>query len=1027
LSDTEIHLSDDALTRQRRAIFRGLTLINSVNFWSVLLVAVLGFSAVLLARRSNQDAERLWAASVTQARASRFGGEVGWRSNALATISRASEIRPSLALRNEAIAALSTLDLEFVGKWQKWNREQNLFSFSPNLKTVAVSGFGDSIKLLDVQSGQVLRNFKMDAFVQTLVLDSNGELLGALNNKGQLSAWSLETGNQLLSVRPDWKPGMWSALAFGKGCVWVAVPNSRLQQYSLATGQKNGELAIGKDARVVALDRAGETLACANGEEIEIWDVASGTRRQKLVCPGGMESLALSQSGHFLAAGSGNKAVYLWDLQRNERKTLLGHHGTVFRVAFSTAEDRLASCAFGGTTRIWEIASGRTLLATENVFIDRFGTEEGTVACSRTEAGFGLAKIADNGIVRHVGLDAAEEPSIYYFEFISTNQALLTRPDAAKLLDRRNGKILATFPGERMRAASLNRAEPSIITTSREGLRRWPLNKLDQIVPTEAQAIKIPEGICSEGLQVSEDGTEALARIGFKGAVLVDLKSGRSITFFSVPNIGTVALSRDKNIIITSTFHGGGTKVWRRNGELIKNIGARDAGVALSPDGKWLVAVSSDQCSIYDTKRWELRQQMPMESASGLPGSAVFSPDSRILAFTKQRTSIQLADPETGREIAALTIANPEQINLLAFSPDKEFLGAGTHEGNLQLWNLTALNENLQRLRLDWKSESNNGAPRTHSPNTLTWVGTMAALTLAAVLGFSLLAWGRHRQFINAYEQVERAVEQRNRQLQAAQTELFQSQKMRALGTLATGIAHDFNNLLSVIRLSNRLTAEEAKTNAEIQENTALIERAVAQGKRVVRSMLGYARKGGPEESYAVGEIIEQTVGLLRQEFLQKITVALSIQGDLPKITGMKNVLEQILLNLIVNAAEAMHGQGRLAIAADLRSDDAALDFAVRPASTPPYVQIAIQDSGPGMTGDTISRMFEPFFTTKTIGNDRGTGLGLSMVYTGAQEQGIGLACTSSPGDGTTFYVLIPTGIKTSNVPSEATTANVSP
>ncbi|MDB6041281.1 MAG: putative Histidine kinase [Verrucomicrobiales bacterium] len=1025
MSDTEIQLSDDALTRQRRAIFRGLTLINSVNFWAVVLVAVLGFSAVLLALRSNEDAERLWAASVTQARASRFGGEVGWKSNALATISRASEMRPSLALRNEAIAALSTMDLEFVGDWHPSTRDQHQLLFSPDLRSVAVSRFRGGIDLLDAQSARLLRQFEIEAHIETLLFDSNGRYLAALNNKGHLHVWSVETGREIVSARPDWKPGTWTSLAFGKDCVWVGVPESRIQQFSLTTGLKIGELVIGIDARAFVVDRSGEMLVCATGENGEIWNLSSRTRLQKLVCPGGMASLALSSSGRYLAAGSGDTAVYLWDLQRNERKALLGHHGTVFRVAFSNAEDRLASCAFGGTTRIWEIASGRTLLTTENVFIDRFGTEEGLVACSRTEAGFGLGRISDHGILRHIGLDTADEPSIYSCEFISTNLVLLTRPNGAKLVNFRNGEILTTLPGERMRGASLNRAESSIFTTSWEGLRRWPVKEVDQIALTNVQTIPISQGVCNEALQLSHDGTEALARIGFKGAVLVDLKSGRSIASFSVPNIGGLALSRDKEIVVTSTFHGGGTKVWRRNGELIKNIAGRDSGVALSPDGKWLAAVSSDLCSIYDTKRWELRHQLPMESASGLPGAAAFSSDSRILAFTKQRRSIQLAEAETGREIASLTVGNPEQINMLAFSPDNEFLAGSTHEGNLQLWNLPELTANLHRLNLDWKTGAYKRVQRSRSPSTLTWVGTIAVVTLAAVLGFSILAWRRHRQFIGAYGRIERAVEQRNRQLQAAQTEIFQSQKMRALGTLAAGIAHDFNNLLSVIRLSNRLNSEEAGANAEIQENTALIERAVAQGKRVVRSMLGYVRKGAAHESYAVGEIIEQTVGLLRQEFLEKITVTISIKSDLPKVTGMKNILEQILLNLIINAAEAMRGQGRLAIVARQQSNQVSTDFAVRPAAAPMYIEIMIQDSGPGMSHDTISRMFEPFFTTKTVGNDRGTGLGLSMVYAGAREQGIGLACTSSPGEGTTFYLLIPTGVETSNVPTESGAANI--
>ncbi len=377
MSDTEI-LSKDDLTRQRGAIFRGLALINSVNLWAVALVAVLGFISILLAFRSKEDAERLWAASVTQARASRFGGEVGWRSNALATISRASELRPSLALRNEAIAAISTMDLDFVGNWQHQRNDQNLISFSPDLKIAAVSSLNSGIELLDTRSGRILQQFKIDAYIEAIGFSSDGSYLAGLNSKRQFRVWSVATGSPVVSVEQEQTVKAKGAFAFAKEFVLIAGPGSHIEKFSVLDGTKKGEFSTGLEPGNFFTNAKGDHLACISGEDLEIWNLDSGKLQGSLKCPGGVGTVAFSASGRYLTAGNASYDIYLWDLAHNERKILSGHRGTVFRIVFSPDEKRIASCAFGGTTRVWETSSGRTLLATESVFIDRFGSEAGT-------------------------------------------------------------------------------------------------------------------------------------------------------------------------------------------------------------------------------------------------------------------------------------------------------------------------------------------------------------------------------------------------------------------------------------------------------------------------------------------------------------------------------------------------------------------------------------------------------------------------------------------------------------------------
>src|SRR5688572_25088285 len=162
---------------------------------------------------------------------------------------------------------------------------------------------------------------------------------------------------------------------------------------------------------------------------------------------------------------------------------------------------------------------------------------------------------------------------------------------------------------------------------------------------------------------------------------------------------------------------------------------------------------------------------------------------------------------------------------------------------------------------------------------------------------------------IAGYGRIEAVTVEQREKLLTAQEELVHGQKMRALGTLAAGIAHDFNNLLSVIRLSNQLAAEETKPTGAAKENMEAVDSAVSQGEMIVQSMLGYSRAGAElDKEYSVAAALSETVAMLGKKFLSGIILKLEIEPELPTVQGGRGRLEQMLLNLVVNAAEAMKG-----------------------------------------------------------------------------------------------------------------------
>jgi two-component system, cell cycle sensor histidine kinase and response regulator CckA len=263
---------------------------------------------------------------------------------------------------------------------------------------------------------------------------------------------------------------------------------------------------------------------------------------------------------------------------------------------------------------------------------------------------------------------------------------------------------------------------------------------------------------------------------------------------------------------------------------------------------------------------------------------------------------------------------------------------------------------------------------------------------------------------LRSYAEVEKKVNERTRQLEMANRELLHSQKMTALGTLAAGIAHDFNNILSIIKGSAQIIEDNLDNPEKIRTRADRIRTVVDQGAGIVKAMLGFSRESLEELALCdVNAVIEETLKLLGDRFMREVQVRFEPAAGLPPVLASKEFIQQILLNLIFNAAESMERNRQVVLATSSLAKPPS-GLVLLPATAPGYVCVSVQDFGCGISPQNLPRIFEPFFTTKGLSSRRGTGLGLSMVYELAKRLGSGLAVDSTVDHGSTFALFLPAG-----------------
>jgi len=251
-------------------------------------------------------------------------------------------------------------------------------------------------------------------------------------------------------------------------------------------------------------------------------------------------------------------------------------------------------------------------------------------------------------------------------------------------------------------------------------------------------------------------------------------------------------------------------------------------------------------------------------------------------------------------------------------------------------------------------------------------------------------------QLGDAFNYMAASVTERDRQLRKdVQEEVMRSGRLALVGQLAAGVAHELNNPLGGILLFSRLLLQKAPPDALTRDNLQRIERDARRCQNIVEGLLDFAREREPKiEELDVNDLVERSVSLfVNQPAFHNIEIVRQYGEDVPRVRADPAQMQQVFVNVIMNAADAMHGDGVLTLNT---SRDGASE----------YVEIGFTDTGAGIPPDAIEHVFEPFFTTKGVG--QGTGLGLSICHGIVKKHGGIMKVSSQVGQGSTFVVCLP-------------------
>ncbi len=267
---------------------------------------------------------------------------------------------------------------------------------------------------------------------------------------------------------------------------------------------------------------------------------------------------------------------------------------------------------------------------------------------------------------------------------------------------------------------------------------------------------------------------------------------------------------------------------------------------------------------------------------------------------------------------------------------------------------------------------------------------------LAASFNHMLKRLKESHQALEEYGRtLEQKVEQRTEELRKIQNQLMQSEKLASLGRLASGVAHEINSPLTGILTFSHLLMRKLKDNPEMQKELELIVRETTRVSTIVRGLLDFARESKPQKRPCqINELIIHTLSLVeRQAAFQNIKIIKNLDQQVPILLVDTNQIQQVFMNILLNAADAMPEGGNLQVSSLYQPGD-------------DYVQIIFTDTGCGIPTENLDKIFDPFFTTKS--DKKGTGLGLAVSYGIIERHRGHIEVQSTVGQGTTFVIKLP-------------------
>ena len=683
---------------------------------SLSVVAVGASIAAMRIKRTEQTArEDLFESYVAQARVGRLSGVAGQRVQSLEALSRAAAIKRTPELIDETVACLALPDLRVAKKFPAPpsfpDRE---LRFDPNIESYAQkTAKGIRIcRLADDREIAFVAATNAAFEPSSLQIDhwSGRYLVTFGRGSDKRTHWRVLDVERRGAVILDRIARNLNLCSDGNS-VAILTDDGNFSIQKLESGEIIHEFPTGKGRYDFRLSPDGTKVATCNGDgtAVPIWEVASGQLWRTISLAQIPVNLAWSPDSSLLACGCQHGALEVWNVQTGHRHAQMeGHQNWISQLAFSHARDVLATAAWDGTMRLWDVDSGQQRLSCPYGAADlHFSIDDRRLASAADSQNWQVLEMVRPAGYRRLSCP----PNVAWTIEFSPDGGLLatSSEDGVRLWDVAAGRVLKAVHFEGSRSAHFqNRGGLSLLASTPHGIYQW---RIVTNAATPGHLRLGPPQIMLQkewmaGLSLDSNGTKLLAGgFGNDRPMVLDLDApDRIVPLGSHTRVANVALDPSGQWAVTGTWMGTGVKVWdAHSGELVCDLPIQgSANVRFSPDGCWLETVSGTELRLWKTGSWT-----PASYRSHLAGTlsltaCAFSPDSALLAATLTGHELTLLKVPSLEKVLTLRAAPGGAFMSIAFHPNGARLAALEQNGQIHLWDLRELRAELNKLGLDW-------------------------------------------------------------------------------------------------------------------------------------------------------------------------------------------------------------------------------------------------------------------------------------------------------------------------------------